>query len=224
MRALILLLALAGSAGLQAADADREAVAEAERLRNQAPGLAQRDGDRLRLGLLDGLEPRVLVDQPTCDRYENCLRPRWMGLRIGQRFHELRTDFYEGDRWIWIDRHSGLETAMEDRPRTAPGERHVLVVNESEAYQRNGLWLWEVTRQGLSLRFAYEDAPFRFVAWESPTQALVMRLSPDPTRCRGGWRGQAYRLRVRADQGGRLERLPQPARCLAFAAEGKRRA
>lgn len=210
---MILLLALTGSAGLRAADTKaQEAAAEAERLRGQA--LAQRDGNRLRLDLLGGLAPRILLDKPVCDRHENCLLQRWMGLRIGQRFHEIRADFYEGDRWLWIDRRSGLETAMEDRPRPAPGEQHVLVVNESEAYQRNGLWLWAVTDRGLSLRYAYEDAPFRLVSWESPTQALVLRLRQDPKRCPGAWLGQAHRLQVDAARGGRLERLKQAVRCV----------
>lgn len=212
-QALLLLLAWVGTAGTAVATADAERTAEAERLRTHAQGLAIREGKQLVLSLTGKRTPLVLTDQPDCERANSCLLHRWSGLRIGQRFHEVSTQFYEGGRWLWIDRGSAQRTEMEGRPLPAPGGRHVLAVSEAEAYERQGLWLWAVTPQGLSPRFAYVDEPFRVVAWETAFRARVLRLSYDAQGCASGVRGQPHRLVIEPSGGVMLERLFEPAVC-----------
>lgn len=210
----LLLLALLACPGLRADPLAAEHAAEAQRLRQEGTGLARRDGERLLLARLKtGDAPVVLTDLPTCDRHENCALHSWQGLRGGRRFHEVRQRRYEGESWWWIDRQTGRHFELEDRPQQAPDGRHLLVASEAEAHARQGLWLWAVTPLGLAPRWALEDRMFRFLAWEAPTRARVLRLAYD-SKCKGGLRGQSEHLLIQPDGSARLEPLPEPPRCI----------
>jgi hypothetical protein len=194
-------------------------AAEAKRLEASA-GLARRDGERLILSTAGG-KSLELLDRSGCESAATCQLHVWEGLQVDSRFHQVWVRAYEGQSWLWVDRQlQGLQAEVPALPRVSPDARLLLAVSASEAHDPQGLWLWQITSNGLRKRLVHEGAAFRFVAWRGRSEARLQRLTVD-SRCRHplGYRATPYRLRLAADGTAQLTRERGPQLCVGEATE-----
>ncbi len=89
------------------------------------------------------------------------------------------TGYYEGYDYRWVDDVSGRVTVLDEQPHFSPNGKSFVVVKATEAYGRNGIWIW--ASKGPRLLWAYEPkewALFSFVSWDGE-DAIRLRVETD---------------------------------------------
>lgn len=89
------------------------------------------------------------------------------------------TGYYEGYDYRWVDDVSGRVTVLDEQPHFSPNGKSFVVVKATEAYGRNGIWIW--AGKGPRLLWAYEPkewALFSFVSWDGE-DAIRLRVETD---------------------------------------------
>lgn len=85
---------------------------------------------------------------------------------------------YEGDDFLWITARGESHT-LPAYPVLSPDRTHLLVVSASEAFNWNGLEVWEFTTSGLQRVFQYEPETseiYQFLSWSEP-RSVQLRFS-----------------------------------------------
>jgi hypothetical protein len=84
--------------------------------------------------------------------------------------------YYEGYDYRWVDDISGRVTALDDQPHFSPSGNSFVVVKASEAYGRNGIWIWASKDPRLLWEYEPKEwALFSFVSWDGE-DAIRLRV------------------------------------------------
>lgn len=150
-----------------------------------AAPLVRRQDDTLRLALHEG--EVVLPDHPSCAADDpaaelvSCFKHEFVAAFAEPAGFLIRRDHWEHTDYVWVDRKSGDETVLWDRPRFSPGLRWLISVATSEAsHAYNGIQVFSLRRgfaQPVWLHVPNEPADtyylFSFVRWTGPEAALL---------------------------------------------------
>ena len=185
--------ALLGTLLLPATRAHAEDPADLDRqeakLLQQHSQWARRDGLRLTLTTSKGRGLVRFESQNACTGPGDCLLYHFNGISPDGGFLVVRVSRWEGGTALWISRRDGRSYEVYRDPVLSPDGRYIVAANPSEAYDVNGVFIWEL-RQGTLVR-RFSEVPktyalYNFIAWQDESTVRLKRTSQEPEACSNG--------------------------------------
>jgi hypothetical protein len=152
--------------------------AEAKALKKFA-SIAKREGKILSLSLVSG-KSVSFRNKDSCTGYEDCEAYLFSGLLPATEFFVVNVALYEGSNVYLVSKQTGARYAVYAEPHISPDGKHVVSASPAEAYNTNGLFLWEVRSGSLVQRFHLEPstyALYRFSRWDGPHAVELMKFT-----------------------------------------------
>jgi len=154
----------------------------------ELPQIAKRTGKTLSLSLnAKGSVDFKTVD--TCAGPQDCKIYRLVGLSPDRQFFVVKVNLWEGSNVYWVSRSTGVKYEVYLEPRLSPDGKNIVTAIPSEAYDINGVFLWEIRGDGLTKKFHFEPteyALYSFVRWLSPDAVELRKFArADEAACPG---------------------------------------
>ncbi len=160
---------------------------EAQALKSLVP-FAKRNQKTLSLSLKSN-EVIQLETIDTCKGSEDCEIFRLVGLSPDRQFFVVSVAYWEGTNVYWISRSTGTRYEVFDIPQISPDRKHIVTAIPSEAYNVNGVFLWEIRNGELIKKFHFEPteyALYSYVRWTTNNSLKLKKFTyADKAVCPG---------------------------------------
>jgi hypothetical protein len=133
-----------------------------------------------------------------------------VGLSPDRQFFVVKLRLWEGSNVYWVSRSTGVKYEVYAEPHISPDGKNIVTAMPSEAYDINGVFLWEIRGGGLTKKFHLEPteyALYSFVRWLRPDAVKLKKITrADKAACP---RKQFMEIPVRLVQGGAQWKLDE---------------